>query len=424
MILFYNPAHQMHQMIDEIDACPALQSYVDAGALAGIVAGIWQHGELLQRSSVGVRALAVRDAMQPDAIFRIASMSKPITSTLALMFLQDGRFTLDEPITRWAPEFSQMRVLSSASGSLERTEPAHRHITFDDLLTHRAGFTYGPFHSGPLAGAYEVLGGDIDSQLEPNEWISRLASLPLVRQPGAALHYGHSTDLLGLLLQRIGDAPLADLFQRRIFGPLNLADTGFTVPSANSHRKAGLVGFDAAGKLMPLATCPGGSTVAERPESMTFVSGGQGLWSTLADYGRFARLFAENGAVDGVQLLQPNTLKLMTTNRLTPEQRTCSDVGGLPLFANGYGFGLGLAVVMEPTQCLPTLCNGGVGTVSWPGGFGGWWQADPTNGKVMVFLCHNMVEREQFARGIGMSVYEAIARFHALGSRPRPSPKH
>lgn len=404
-------------MIDETDVTSALQGYVDAGTLAGVVAGVWQRGVLVNSACVGVRDLVTRDAMRADCIFRIASMTKPITSTVALMLLEESRFALTDPITRWAPEFSNMRVLSSPSGGLERTEPAHRVITFEDLLTHRAGFTYGPFHQGPIAKAYEILGGDIDSHLTPDEWIAHLATLPLVQQPGAGLHYGHSTDLLGLLLSRIEDAPLADVFQRRLFAPLGMVDTNFTVPASKAERTAGLVGFDAQGKLTPLSTCPGGSTVALRPENMSFVSGGQGLWSTVADYARFARLFAENGMVDGVRLLRPETLASMTANRLTPVQRTRSDVGGLPLFANGHGFGLGVAVVMEAEQCLATLCRGGIGTVSWPGGFGGFWQADPTNGAVMVLLCHNMVEREQFARGVGMSVYQAIAQFHALSTR-------
>lgn len=404
-------------MIEQTGLTSTLQKYVDAGNLAGVVASVWQRGRLMESACVGVRDLAARDPMRSDCIFRIASMTKPITSVVAMMLVEEGRFALTDPITRFAPEFSDMRVLCSPSGDIEQTEPAHRLITFEDLLTHRAGFTYGPFHHAPLAKAYEVLGGDIDSHLTPDEWISRLASLPLVQQPGAGLHYGHATDLLGLLLARIEDAPLADVFQRRLFGPLGMVDTGFTVAPSKANRAAGLVGFDAAGKLTPLTVCPGGSTVAFRPENMSFVSGGQGLWSTMTDYSRFARLFSENGVVDGVRILRPETLRLMTTNRLTPVQRTHSNVGGLPLFASGHGFGLGVAVVMEPAHCLATLCRGGVGTVSWPGGFGGFWQADPTNGVVMVFLCHNMVEREQFARGIGMSVYQAIAQFHELGTR-------
>lgn len=395
-----------------------LEKHIADGDLAGVSAGIWRHGELLYRASLGVRDLETRTTLQADAIFRIASMTKPITSVVALMLLEEGRFSLGDPITLWAPEFAHMRVLRSPLAGLDDTVPASRAITFDDLLTHRAGFTYGPFHRGPLAQAYQdALGADIDSHLAPDDWISHLASLPLVQQPGAGLHYGHATDLLGLLVARIEDAPLGDVLQRRLFGPLGMVDTGFTVPDDKSDRRAGLIGFDAAGRLRPLSTCPGRSTVAVRPPTMAFESGGQGLWSTVKDYARFAQMFVEDGSVKGVRVLKPATLQLMTNNRLTPTQRTRSDVGGMPLFASGHGFGLGVAVVMDARECMPTLCSGGVGTVGWPGGFGGWWQADPTNGTVMVFLCHNMVEREQFARGIGMSVYGAIAEFHAHATR-------
>ena len=149
---------------------------------------------------------------------------------------------------------------------------------------------------------------------------------------------------------------------------------------------------------------------------MAFVSGGQGLWSTLDDYLAFARMFVGAGTVDGVRLLRPETLALMTANRLTEGQRATSDVAGMPLFAAGHGFGMGVAVVLEPEKALTTLCGGGVGAVGWPGGFGGWWQADPGDGSVMIFLAHNLVERDQFAKGIGLEVYSAIAQFHALAS--------
>ena len=202
--------------------------------------------------------------------------------------------------------------------------------------------------------------------------------------------------------------------QRRIFGPLGMRDTGFTVPRAQAGRLAWLYGFDDAGRLTPRLTCPGGSTVPERPADMTYESGGQGLWSTADDYLTFARMFVGGGAVDGVRLLKPETLALMTTNHLTASQRATSEVAGLPLFSAGHGFGLGVAVVLEPEKALPTICGGGVGAVGWPGGFGGWWQADPTDGSVLVFLAHNLVEREQFASGIGFGVYGAISKFQAL----------
>lgn len=310
-----------------------------------------------------------------------------------------------------------MRVLRSLTGPLHDTVPAERPITFEDLLTHRSGITYGAVHPGPIAQAFaDALGGDIDSEVAPEAWIARLAALPLIDQPGATLHYGHSTDLLGLLIARMEDTPLGDVLARRVFGPLGMQDTGFTVPRAKRARRARLYGFDDAGKLVERLTAPGNSTVPERPEGMTYVSGGQGLWSTVDDYLAFARMFTGEGAVDGVRLLRPETFERMVTNQLTPSQRATAEVTGMPLFAGGHGFGMGVAVVMEPQQALSIVCGGGLGAVGWPGGFGGWWQADPNDGSVLIFLTHNMVEPAQLEMGIGIGVYGAISQFAALAA--------
>jgi CubicO group peptidase (beta-lactamase class C family) len=394
----------------------AVEDIVAFGRFAGAAMALWRDGTT-HRACAGWRDMDGALPIEADTIFRIASMTKPITSVAALMLLEEGRIALDDPITRWAPEFASMRVLRSPAGPLDDTVPADRQITIDDLLTHRSGLTYGGFWPGPLDRAFaDALGGDIDSHVAPDEWIARLAGLPLIDHPGRTLHYGHSTDLLGLLIARIDDAPLGEVLARRIFRPLGMPDTGFVVPREHHGRRARLYGFDAEGRLIPRLTGPGGSTVAERPETMTFVSGGQGLWSTVDDYVRFARLFVSGGTVDGVPLLRGETLALMTSNRLTPAQRATAEVGGLPLFASGHGFGLGVAVVLEPERALPTICGGAAGTVGWPGGFGGWWQADPVNGSVLVFLSHNIVERDQFANGIGFDVYAAITRFQECGT--------
>jgi len=306
---------------DRIEA--AIDAFVDAGALAGAAMLIWRNGHVMQSPCVGWRNVEARLPIERDTLFRIASMTKPITSTAALMLLEEGRFALNDSIARVAPEFSEMRVLRSPTGPLDDSDPAERAITFEDLLTHRSGLTYGPFHAGPLAKAYEeALGGDIDSDVAPDDWIARLAALPLIDQPGHTFHYGHSTDLLGLLIARIEDAPLGDVLERRIF--LRMKDTGFDVSRANAHRRAALYGFDDSGRLTARVTAPGGSTLPERPADMAYVSGGQGLWSTLDDYLAFARMFVGHGAVDGVRLLRPETLALITTNTLTERQRASS----------------------------------------------------------------------------------------------------
>jgi CubicO group peptidase (beta-lactamase class C family) len=395
----------------------ALQAFVDAGSLAGLAARVWRNGHEAQTTCVGWRDMEAALPVEHDTLFRIASLSKPITSAAALLLWEEGKFALTDPISRWAPEFSTMRVLRSITGPLTETDPAERQITFEDLLTHRSGLTYGAFHPGPIAEAFaSALGGDIDSHVEPDEWIRALASLPLIDQPGQAFHYGHSTDLLGLLIARIEDAPLGDVLEHRIFGPLGMQDTGFTVPHTKVARRAKLYGFDSSDRLIARLTAPGGSTLAERPQDMTFVSGGQGLWSTLDDFCCFARMFLGAGSANASPLLRPETLALMTANRLTQSQRSGATLLGFPIFASGHGFGMGVAVVLDPKTAPAIRCRGGLGTVGWPGAFGGWWQTDPTENSVMIFLTHNMVELEQLSRGVGLGAFAAISKFHALAS--------
>ena len=395
----------------------ALAAFVDAGAIAGVATLVWRNDEVIQTSALGWRDIDGGLPIERDTLFRVASMTKPITSTAAFMLLEGKRFALDDPIARWAPEFSDMRVLRSPDGPIDDTSPAERLITFEDLLTHRAGFTYGDFHTGPIANAYaEALGGDIDSNVLPDDWIAALAALPLVDEPGAAFHYGRSTDLLGLLIARIEDAPLEEVFRNRIFGPLGMEDTSFTVPRAKRLRRAAACGFDDSGRLAMLPAPPGGTAQFERPDDMLYASGGQGLWSTLDDYLAFAKMFVGRGVVDGVRLLMPETVELMTSNRLTDSQRAKSEMLGMPIFAEGHGFGMGVAVVVDAEKAPSTPCGGGVNAVGWPSAYGGWWRADPNDRSVMIFLTHNMVTLDQMAKGIGLGVYAAVHTFQELAS--------
>jgi CubicO group peptidase (beta-lactamase class C family) len=185
-----------------------LQQIVDSGQLAGAATLVWKNGAA-QTTCFGWRDIERMLPVERDTIFRIASMTKPITSVAALMLVDEGRVALNDSIARYAPEFSHMRVLRSPDGPLEETDPAERLITFEDLLTHRAGLTYGAFHRGPIARAYrEALGGDIDSDVAPGDWITRLSQLPLIHQPGTMMSYGSATDLLGFLIARIEGKPL------------------------------------------------------------------------------------------------------------------------------------------------------------------------------------------------------------------------
>jgi CubicO group peptidase (beta-lactamase class C family) len=401
-------------LVDAVET--VLGRIVSDGELAGAATLTWRDERVVQSAAVGWRDIAAGLPVERDTIFRIASVSKPITSVVALTLLEEGRFALDEPISRWAPEFAAMRVLRDPNGPLDATDPAARPITFEDLLTHRAGLTYRDFHTGPLARAYvDALGPDIDSEVSPDDWIAGLAALPLIDQPGTAFHYSRAIDLLGLLLARMEDMPLGEVMRRRLFDLLGMTDTGFTVPAERRHRCAKMYGFDDGGALVERTSGPGGAFMAERPDGMAYESGGQGLWSTVDDLLAFARLFLGAGAVDGVRILKPETMALMTANRLSDAQRASARLLGTRVFA-GHGFGLGVAVVLEPEKAASTICNGAVGTVGWPGAFGGWWQADPVAQSIMIFLAHNALDVARMADGVGLGVYGAIAEFHATGA--------
>jgi len=392
----------------------ALLPAIAAGEFAGAATLVWRDGAVRQIATLGTRDLASGARVERDTIFRIASMTKPVTTVCALTLLDEGCFALDEPITECAPELSRMRVLRNPNGPLDQTDDARRPITFRDLLTHRSGLTYGEFHPGPIGRAHaETLGATMDNALTPDEWIARLATLPLIDQPGAGFHYSLSTDLLGFLIARLEGAPLSAVLERRVLAPLRMRDTCFNVPPHKRERRAGLCGFDGEGRLTALAHVPGHHAMAERPDDMAFESGGQGLWSTLDDYLAFGRMLIGDGR-SGAGLLRPETREMMTSNQLTPEQRTTARMFGQAVFAAGHGYGMGVAVVMEPEKADPLRGRGGVGTISWPGAYGGWWQADPTDGSVLIFLAHNMVEMNQMARGIGLGVWGAITTFHQI----------
>jgi CubicO group peptidase (beta-lactamase class C family) len=394
----------------------ALLKEVEAGELAGAAALVWRDGAIRQIATVGRRDLVSGAPVERDTIFRIASLTKPVTAVCALTLLDEGRFALDDPITEYAPELARMRVLRDPNGPLDETDEAARAITFRDLLTHRSGLTYGDFHRGPIARAHaETLGPQIDNPLTPDEWMARLATLPLVDQPGAGFHYGLSMDVLGFVIARIEGMPFGAVLDRRVLTPLGMRDTGFTVPAQKRTRCAGSCGFDSEGRLTALKDVPGGHALPQRPDDMTFEAGGGGLWSTVDDYLAFARTLITD-TVDGGHLLRPETRAMMTSNQLTPEQRAAARMFGRPVFAVGNSYGMGVAVVMEPEKADPLQCRGGVGTIGWPGAYGGWWQADPNDGSVLIFLAHNMVDLQQMGRGIGLGVWSAIATFHGLAT--------
>ena len=377
--------------------------------IGGVNCMIWQNGQILYQECEGYKNLETKESLTVDTLFRIASMTKPITSVLAMMLYEEKKLDLDDPITRWFPQFGNMKVLNN---QLDEYEDANREIAVLDLLTQRAGITASGFLRGELNAEYlRVLGGDIDTELTNEQWVNGLASLPLISQPGEVFKYGKSTDLLGILISKIEGKALSKVMEEKIFNPLSMTDTFFDVPDNKKSRCASNFGFDDFGNLIHLETVPSKMAFKQRPHGLEFESGGQGLWSTIDDYLKFARIFVENGSPGGIHILKKETKDLMCSNHLTPAQREHSKLLGSRLFKDNFGFGLGVAVVMTESPNLSIPCTGSIGSVGWPGAYGGWWSADPQKRSIAIFLTHSMPELHQLAQGIGFELYEAIDMF-------------
>lgn len=361
---------------------PLLQAFVDRGELAGVVTLASRAGEIAHADAIGWSDIETKTPMRPDTLFRIASMSKPITSVAALMLVEEGKIALDDPISHWAPELSELRVLRDPAGPIENIVPARRAITIEDLLTHRSGIAYAPFSEGPLKQAYEQRLGDPGmNRLSVDEWLAALATLPLAYQPGERFHYGHSTDVLGFLIGRVEAKPFRKVLQERIFAPLGMNDTDFWLPREKRRRLASLYAYQELSEgLVKVET-----EMYDDPPAYT--PGGGGLISSAGDYHRFARMLLNGGVLDGVRLLRPETVELMATNRLTDAQRKIP-FAGMPLWQKS-GFGLGLSIA-EDLSDNPYAC-GEVGSLTWPGIFGTWWQADPKNDLIMIYLIQHQV---------------------------------
>lgn len=353
----------------------AADGAVASGDVPGVVTLVWQNGRVLDAHAAGVADVGSGRPMARDAIFPIASMTKPVTVAAALRLMDQGKLRLEDPIAKWAPEFADMRVLRRPDGPLDETYPAPRAITIEDLMTHRSGLTYGFTSRGPLAGALlKTLGFGIESRMDPDAWMKALAALPLAAAPGERVEYGHSIDVLGFVAARAAGCSLPELMRRELFEPLGMADTGFWVPPGKRARFVVNTTSRAAGEFEP---APIAWYVT--PEPGAYASGGQGLVSTADDYLAFARMLVRGG--EGV--LEPETVRLVTTNRLTAAQRQAPFMG-FPYFA-ARGFGLGMSVVMD-AEAHSVMGAGEVGAFGWPGAYGGWWQGDPARDAVLIWL--------------------------------------
>jgi CubicO group peptidase (beta-lactamase class C family) len=390
---------------------PALQAVVDAGDLSGFVTLVWRKGEVAQVLTLGQRDIEAGLPMTRDTLFRIASMTKPVTSVAALMLWEEGKLRLDDPITKWLPEFANMRVLKEATGPVDDTYPAPRDITVEDLMTHRAGLAYAFTSIGPIGQLYEdTLGPPLGGAMSPDEWLKRLGSLPLSYPPGERFHYSHATEVLGYLVARIEGKPLGQVLKDRIFGPLGMGDTDFWCPPEKRGRMAKLYRANPGSDALQDVSFP------HFDSQPLLEPGGGGLISTADDYLKFARMMLGKGEVDGVRLVKTETVEDMTKNRLTDAQREIPFMG-IP-FWGGQGFGLGVSVITDAEK-QAWMGVGTNGAFGWPGAFGTWWQADPAEDMVMIYLIQNSMPlgpdaAAQLATGQRMGGRAALPVFQKL----------
>ena len=379
-----------------------LSGVIASGDLAGALTLVWRKGQEVRFEALGQRDIDAKAPMTRDTLFRIASMTKPVTTVAALMLMEDGKLKLDDPITKWAPEFADMQVLKNATGPLDETYPAARDITIDDLMTHRSGLAYGFTSLGPIAHAHQAaLGDPLNNDMTSDQWMAALGGLPLSYAPGERFHYSHATDVLGFIVGRIAGMEFRDFLMQRIFGPLGMVDTDFYIPPEKRDRAAVVYRLNEVENRLDVVAFKRHDTPP------AFCGGGGGLVSTVGDYLKFARAMLAGGAVDGVRLLKPETVALMTANRLTDAQRAI-DFMGLP-FWSGQGFGLGVSMITDPEK-FAWMGAGSSGSFGWPGAFGTWWQADPEEDMIVLYMVQSSMD-------LGPEAQTRMAASQRMGAR-------
>jgi CubicO group peptidase (beta-lactamase class C family) len=376
----------------------AMERYVADDAVAGTVSLVLRDGQVVLERAHGWRDKERRQAMTPDTIFRIASQTKALTSVAALILMEEGRLGLADPVSRYVPAFAKLTVMQSGEAGMTAV-PARRAITVRDLLTHTSGYSYGTGRN--VAALYEAQGlgpaagegwyfADKDEPICAS--MERLATLPLVAQPGEAWVYGYSTDVLGCVVERVSGRSLDEYLRNTIIEPLGMQDTHFYLPESKRDRLAVVYASGPGGRAVraPEGARGQGHYVTGPRRSY---SGGAGLLSTARDYARFLEMIRNGGALDGVRILSPRTVALLTTN----QSGTLYPVAGL-----------GWSLAFETTERVGANGLDGVGAYGWGGAYGSVYKVDPQSRMVMVFLMQLIPNATDIRTRWPTLVYQAL----------------
>ena len=359
-----------------------LRRDVETGRYAGAVALVARNGRIVHFDAVGSRHLTSRLPMEKDTIVRIYSMSKLITSVAVLMLMEEGRFNLDDPVSRYIPELSHPRVFVSGTTDATILDDARQPITVRHLLTHTAGYVYE--YAGLSEGTLGQLYGraKLFDSSDLKEFVSRAATLPLRHQPGEEFAYGINTDILGYLVQVVSGKRLGQFLEERIFTPLEMKDTAFDVPAEKMNRLAKVHGLDKEGRL---AVTDEVISAAWAEAGHGMESGGGGLFSTAGDYARFGQMLLNGGTLDGRRLLSRKTVELMTANHLATLAKPRH------AFSPVMGFGLGVEVRVDVGG---SDALGSVGQFGWDGGATTYVRIDPAEKLVAILLVQHFPMNE------------------------------
>jgi CubicO group peptidase (beta-lactamase class C family) len=373
-----------------------IRNEIATGRIPGAILLIQQHGQPVYFESFGVRDVDTKLPMNPDTIFRLYSMSKPITSVAAMMLVEDGKLALDDPVSKYIPDFANVKVGVEQHGAKPALalEPVKRPITIEDLLRHTSGLTYGFYGDGAVRKVYaeaDLFNGDFDNA----EFVKRLAALPLAEQPGTLWDYGHSTDVLGRVIEVASGQTLFQFEKQRLLDPLGMAETAFYV--------AGVAKRPRLAEPMPDDRSIGPVAGIRDPMlPRRWESGGAGMVGTIGDYARFAQMLLNGGTLDGRRYLGPETIALMTSDHIGPATKIARDYFYFPGATSGFGFGFAVRITQPPNTSWP------LGEYRWDGVAGTFFFVDPKDDMFVIFMVQTPSQRGRIQLALKTLIYEAL----------------
>jgi CubicO group peptidase (beta-lactamase class C family) len=377
-----------------------IRNEIASAKIPGAILLIQQHGKPVYFENFGVRDVATERAMSADTIFRLYSMSKPITSVAAMMLVEVGKLKLDDPVSKYIPAFADMKVGVEKSGDDGKvtlaSEPLNRPITIEDLLRHTSGLTYGFYGENTVHKLYAQ--ADLfNPDLTNAEVVARIAALPLAEPPGTVWDYGHSTDVLGRVIEIISGKTLFQFEKERLLDPLGMSETAFYVGDETKRRR---IAEPMPEDRMISPTTQIGNPLGPRKAE----SGGAGMVGTVGDYARFAQMLLNGGSYDGRRYLKPETIALMASDHIGPETKIARDYAYYPGANSGFGLGFAVRTSVPPNTSWP------LGEYRWDGVAGTFFFIDPEDDMFAIFMVQTPSQRGRIQLALKTLIYQAMGR--------------